>query len=102
MIDWNCEPFSRRATRADVGVELAKNFVQLALISATALPEAGPELDGVAAGVVVAGVVADGEPPPAVLPPLPPQAVANAARAQAPRTAAVCLVIFIQLFSNLL
>jgi hypothetical protein len=95
MIDANWEPSSSRLTRVATGVVAAKNFTQLALMVAAALPVAGDEDVGDAAGDEAGGEeleLAGGL--------LLPQAVTKAATAQAPSIAAVCLLLFIQLFSN--
>jgi hypothetical protein len=97
MIDANSLPSSSRLTRVATGVDPAKNFVQLAFIWACALPVAGDEDVGVAAGDeegVDGGVLelVDGL--------LLPQAATKPATAHAPMTAAICLLLFMQLFSN--
>lgn len=100
MMDANCEPSCSRLTRLATDVLFEKNAVQFAVIAAFAA--ASDEDDvvelGVAAGVVAAGVVAGGVEAGGLL--LPPQAVTTAASAQAPSIAEVCLLVFIQLFSN--
>ena len=103
IMDANCEPSSSRLTRLATGVELAKNAVQLAAIAAVPAPDDEVVALGVAAGVV-AGVVAGaavgvGVEAGGVL---LLHAVAMTASAHTPRIAGICLLVFIQLFSNCL
>ena len=82
MFEANADPFWSRLTRLAIGVFGLKNAIQLAVISATALPAVeGEELEGEAAADVVLalglGVELELE-----LVPLPPQAAMLAPRAQ--------------------
>src|SRR5215469_6563916 len=97
MMDANCWPSCSKAIRFEAGVFAAKKVVQLAAIFEVAEPP-GAVVVGEVAGVV-GDVGGDGEVPPDV--PLLPQAVTTAASAQAPSIAEACLLVFIQLFSNL-